>query len=94
MTTTDIYRDFLAHTGEPLPAALLTIGVLIQGQTAGPPPPSPGGFLTIKEAAREFNLSERALYRLTDIHRRNGRSIRIRRADLERVLAEPEFTLR
>lgn len=38
--------------------------------------------LTIKQAALEFNISERSLYRLTHLHRKNGRSVRIQRQEL------------
>jgi excisionase family DNA binding protein len=73
------YREFLRQTNEPVAAAILAIG---SGQQA----PLKSDWLTVAQAAREFNLSSRAIYRLTDLHRRNGKSVRIKRSELQAYL--------
>lgn len=45
-------------------------------------PESKSDLLTIKQAAELANVSERQLYRLTHLHTRVGKAIRIRRSDL------------
>lgn len=50
------------------------------------------GLLTVEQAARQFNLSKRTLYRLVETAElpcsRIGKAIRLRTADLERYLAQ------
>jgi excisionase family DNA binding protein len=43
-------------------------------------------YLTVKQAAELFNISERSLYDLKLLQVRRGRSVRFRRSDLERHL--------
>lgn len=43
-------------------------------------------YLTVKEAAAEFKLSVASLYRMTHLHHRRGKTVRIRRADLVREM--------
>lgn len=45
-------------------------------------PEGKSDLLTIKQAAELANVSERQLYRLTHLHTRVGKAIRIRRSDL------------
>ena len=76
---------------DDLPAALLTVATVLKGsESKAEQPIGKSEYLTIKQAAREFNLSERALYRLTDLHVRRGKSVRIKRKDLEAHLEGTE----
>jgi hypothetical protein len=43
-------------------------------------------YLTVQEAAAEFKVCPRTLYKLKPLHTRFGRLIRFRRVDLERHL--------
>ena len=74
------YREFLSLTGSPEAAATLVLADATLRQQAEAQPS--GDWLTIKQAAAAFNISERSLYRLTDLHHKNGRSVRIKRSEL------------
>jgi excisionase family DNA binding protein len=78
-----LYDAWYEKTGDANAAATLTAADLQTQQCKGKPR---SDWLTIKQAASEFNISERSLYRLTDIHRRRGRSVRIKRQELESYL--------
>lgn len=80
------YQEFLRQTNEPVAAAILAIG---SSQTPAPQA-SASDYLTVAQAAREFNVSTRSLYRLTDLHRRNGKSVRIKRSELQAHLEGEE----
>lgn len=78
---------------DDLPAALLTVATVLKGsEPKAEHPIGNSEYLSIKQAAREFNISERALYNLTDLHLRRGRTVRIKRKDLVAHL-EGEETL-
>ncbi len=84
MQPLEIYKSMLAETGDVQAAATLTLAHLIAAEPNGER--SKSEWLTIKEAAAEFNLSQRSLYRLTGLHRRNGKTIRLKRSELRAYL--------
>jgi len=51
----------------------------------------PRDLLTVKQAAVEFNISTRSLYRWKHLHTKLGRAVRIRRSDLENYLRADLF---
>jgi hypothetical protein len=50
----------------------------------------PPEFMTVKEAAEYFRISERALYRLSHLKIRGGGPVRFRRSKLERHFSEED----
>jgi hypothetical protein len=81
-----LYDAWYERTGEAAAAAILTLAQVSACPSRSLEPATSSDYLTIAEAAAAFNISKRSLYRLTSLHRRRGRSIRIMRTDLERVL--------
>ena len=75
-----LYDSWFNKTGDANAAATLTVAELQAKRRRKDKPIS--DLLTIKQAASEFNISERALYRLKNLHRRNGKSVRIKRSEL------------
>src|SRR5690349_13616301 len=76
-----LYDEWFAKTNNAQAAATLAVadfGHQESERTA----PAKSEYLTVTQAAREFNVSARSLYRLRDIHKRNGSSVRIKRSDL------------
>lgn len=73
------YKKFLALTGEPTAAALLTLADAIQKTPER-------GLLKVKEAAAALGVSPATIYDLCDSgrlrHQRIGRAIRIKESDL------------
>lgn len=61
---------------------------LIEAANSSPTPRSQSNYLTIKQAALEYNFSAKTLYRMQPpIRAKLGKSVRIRRDALERKLA-------
>lgn len=83
-----LYDEWYSKTGDANAAATLTAAELQtkRRKEKRDEPKTTSNLLTIKQAASEFNISERALYRLTNLHRRNGKSVRIKRQDLQNHL--------
>lgn len=83
-----LYDEWYSKTGDANAAATLTAAELqtTRRKEKSSEPKKTSNLLTIKQAASEFNISERALYRLTNLHRRNGKSVRISRSDLSNHL--------
>lgn len=93
------YQHYLELTGNPLAASNLTLAEATLLAKSGEPPTSPA-LLTVKQAAEQFALSERTLYRMIDdglpVTRvgRSGRGTRIKPSDLAKALAKPGKILR
>lgn len=86
-----LFGEYRELTGDAQAAASLVLAhTAIAANTREQPGTSASEYLTVKQAAREFNLSDRSLYRLTDLHRRNGKSVRIKRSDLQAYLEGQE----
>jgi Helix-turn-helix domain len=81
-TIEHLYTQWLAKTDGDAGAAAVLTAAELQTQPANQPAKRQTDLLTVRQAAVEFNVSERALYRLTSLHRRNGRSVRISRREL------------
>lgn len=74
------YNKFLAMTGDPVAAAMLTLAEVIEGKPERVA-------LSVKEAAKSLGISIGSLYDLCKAgklkHQRFGRTIRVRPEDLE-----------
>lgn len=81
----DVYHEFLKLTGEPIAASMLTLAKVIENK-----PESVA--LTVKQAARAMNVSERLIYQLCEDgrlrHQKIGRAIRIQPEDLQAIKVE------
>jgi len=93
----DLYRGYLAETGNEVAAAILAVG---STQNAATPDPPCGELLTVKQAAQKYQLGERTIYRMIEdglpVARvgRTGRAVRIKPRDLEKRLEDSETLLR
>lgn len=77
-----IYDQWYEKTGDARAAAAMA-SLEVRFRKAQDHPPAPKSeWLTIAQAAAEFNISERSLYKLKELHKRNGKSVRIRRSQL------------
>jgi excisionase family DNA binding protein len=97
MSLLNDYQRFLAETGSEVAAAIFAIHAQQQGGIASE---RKAELLTVKQAAEQFALSERTLYRMINdglpVTRvgRTGRGTRIKPADLSKALAKPGKILR
>jgi hypothetical protein len=83
--TDDIGRAIIARLDEVV-KELKTLREQLAVSSAADPPE----FMTVKEAAAYFRISERALYRLSHLKIRGGGPVRFRRSKLERHFSEED----
>lgn len=76
-----IYDKWFKKTGDARAAAAMA-SLEIQAAPKAETPEPQSNWLSIQQAAREFNVSKRALYRMRELHKRNGTAIRIKRSEL------------
>jgi excisionase family DNA binding protein len=96
-----LYEEWLAKTGEVTAAAMLVLAQVQASLGATPdcrPEEQPvGDYLTVRQAAKRYNLGERTIYRMVEDGLpvvRAGKAIRIKPRDLEKRLADSETVLR
>lgn len=88
-----LYHGYLEETGSEVAAAIFAIDAY-RNSAPEPTPQRPANeskLLTIQQAAVEFNISKRTLYRLKPLHVKFGKAVRIRRTDLENYLRQDLF---
>lgn len=89
-----LYDACLAMTGDPNAAATLVLAQVQSGQMGER---QQSEFLSVKEAAKKYNLGERTVYRMIENGlpvTRAGRAVRIKPKDLTKWLADSETLLR
>jgi excisionase family DNA binding protein len=84
-----LYQGYLEQTGSEVAAAIFAIDAYRQEKPSIPASPEEAEFLTVKQAARKYNLGERTVYRMIEDGlpvTRVGRALRIKPRDLARRL--------
>jgi excisionase family DNA binding protein len=96
-----LYREYLEETGEPVAAAIFAIDSYHRRETGDAARVSESitgpELLTVRQAARKYNLGERTVYRMVEEGlpvTRVGRAVRIKPRDLERWLEDQGTALR
>jgi excisionase family DNA binding protein len=96
MSTLELYKATLAQVGEPLAAAAITLAQVIENERSQSAEPA-SDFLTVKQAAKKFNLGERTVYRMIENGLpviRAGRAVRVKPRDLSKWMADSGIQLR
>lgn len=103
-TITNLFNEYHDLTGSAEAAATLVLAEVQSCIPTAPsrqpilePLPANAEYLTVRQAAKKYNLGERTVYRLVEDGlpvTRAGRAIRIRPRDLEKRLADSETELR
>jgi excisionase family DNA binding protein len=96
MTALELYNSTLAQVGKPLVAAAITLAQIIENERSQSSEPTPD-FLTVKQAAKKYNLGERTIYRMVENGLpviRAGRAVRVRPRDVQKYLSDSEIRLR
>jgi excisionase family DNA binding protein len=92
------YDYWFVKTNDPGAAATLVLAeVNSAAQPIDLPAKTQPEYLTVKQAAKSYNLGERTIYRMVEDGLsvvRAGRAIRIKPRDLEKRLADSETILR
>jgi excisionase family DNA binding protein len=95
-----LYREYLKETREPAAAAIFAIESYRASERSKAPAPEPSvdpELLTVRQAARKYNLGERTVYRMVEDGlpvTRVGRAVRIKPRDLARWLEDQGTVLR
>ncbi|MEX2172703.1 MAG: helix-turn-helix domain-containing protein [Pirellulales bacterium] len=96
-TIKTLFDEYKGLTGSAEAAATLVLAQVQSSRTDEPPPFSPVDYLTVKQAAKRYNIGERTVYRMIEDGlpvTRVGKAIRIRPRDLAKRLADLETILR
>lgn len=96
MSTLELYNATLAQVGKPLVAAAITLAQVIENERSQSVEPTPD-FLTVKQAAKKFNLGERTIYRMIENGLpviRAGRAVRVKPRDVQKYLSDSGIQLR
>jgi excisionase family DNA binding protein len=96
MSILELYNSTLAQIGEPLAAAAITLAQVIENEREQTAEPTPD-FLTVKQAAKKFNLGQRTIYRMIENGLpviRAGRAVRLKPRDLTKWMADSGIQLR
>lgn len=88
-----LFHGYLEETGSEVAAAIFALDAYRTAEPVSnlPRPAKESKLLSIAQAAEEFNISRRTLYRLKQLHVKFGKAVRIRRADLENYLRQDLF---
>jgi excisionase family DNA binding protein len=94
---TNLFNQYRELTGSAEAAATLVLAQVQSTQQPELPQPTTADFLTVKEAAKKYNIGERTIYRMVEDGlpvARVGKAIRIKPRELSKWLEDSETILR